>query len=367
MTTRLESGTGHDASVISAVRERPLLFVTIAASLLACVVISVLQLGKAGAIEARLRSEIVTIDTNTDDPDNLIRSTSVSPEALRAAILGASGDGNTRPSGSAWDQDLWVERSTKEGEFVVGFDTSDVAEAQQWLDDLITAFADAANDERAQQKIEVMAWTMRREASWRGRIDQAKAAIVDSPYDPDLERNGGPTRGEKLLRLMIDAMTEVRTATWTDNQSLGAATDIAGDDGSDLALAEARLNDALARLEAGQAAQLEYGTALKQAETGLAQLRLRTALLIGDRGLLARPAVTVLETASAAIPVIGRHLGGTPIWLPLSVLVLFCLAVALGATTLVSRLKPAADIAAGAYLNDANWPLPQGARRELSI
>ena len=128
----------------------------------------------------------------------------------------------------------------------------------------------------------------------------------------------------------------------------------------------ARLSDALEQLEAGQAAQLEYGTALKEAETALADLRTKAGPLTGDGGILARPAVTVLEPASASLPVAGFY-AGLGMWPLLCGLIVMSLGAAFVATALVCRLKPNAEIAAGAYLDDPNWPLPQGARRELSV
>ena len=208
--------------MMSPLRERPLLFVVLAAFLIASVVIGTFRLFGEPSVEARLRAAIIEIDSDADDPDALVRPVPLGPERLRAALLQASEAIEGRPSGGSWRHDLWVERSIGGDVFVVGLHGSDTDQLRSRLDGLISSFADQANDRRAQQKIQAMAWTLRREAALRTRIDDAKAAIVDNPFNPDLTGADRPTRSGKLLRLMIDATAEVRTASRAEDRASGA-------------------------------------------------------------------------------------------------------------------------------------------------
>ena len=219
---------------------------------------------------------------------------------------------------------------------------------------LIAKIVDRLNRRRTEQKEAALAWIEETGANWQARIDRVKEMIANNPFNPDPAEIGGLPDEEKLLQLMIDATSEAQTKGRGDDDTLQ----------SDLT----RLTNVLVELKAGRAAQLEHGTALRNAEVSLARHYEEAALLTAEGGILDRPAAKILESASSSVLV------GGPAWLPralgwpivIPALAVLSLMLALIFTKAVCWLKPSDDVRSDSYLNDPNWPLPPGARQEFS-
>ena len=354
---------------IGAVRERPLLFVVLAASLFVGALLVAKGLETPPSIEARIRTEVVKLADDSEDPASLIKPATFDSDDLRKALLATptpqAEKRRTSLLGAGWQERLTITNGDETGEFVITLDGDDAPQSVDGVNDLVSAVVYGLNRRRAEQKDKALAWIENKAAAWEVRIDQAKGAILQNPFDPDLSRSGGPAASEKLLRQMINAMNEAQSSqpakdreSGTTNGSAARANGLASD--------VDRLKGALADLEAGRAAQLEHGKVLKEAEAGLTRLREGAGKITAEGALLDRPAAVVLAPASVIEAGTPTYLWavGWPVLVP--AFAALSIVLALLATVIACRIRPPVEVAADDYLNDPNWPHPPSAQREFS-
>lgn len=351
MDVRQESRAG----ATGAIRERLWLFAVLAASLLLGALSVTKALITPPSIEARIRTEIIELGVDGEDPASLVRPAPIDADGLRNALLATSPSETestqTPLSDAGWRERLTVVTGDETGAFAIRLSGDDEPETVDAVNGLIAAFIEGLNRRRAEQKDEALAWIEKSAEAWRARIDEAKGAILRSPFDPDLTQTGGRTASERLLRQMIDAMTDAKSGS--EAGANGPASD------------EMRLRGVLTELEAGRAAQLEHGSALKEAEAGLTQLHKESAEIIAEGGVLDRPAAVILAAASVVKTGLPTYLWaiGWPALVP--AYVVLSMVLALIGTVAACWIWPPAEVAAEDYLNDPNWPLPADAKREL--
>ncbi len=360
---------GTLAGGIGAIRERPGFFLSLAVIFFSSALLASKALIEPPSIEARIRTEIIDLDAEAEDANSLITPNPFDAQSLRSTLfdekgLDAENTGNRRPD-VTWYDGLTIRAGGEDGEFVIRLGGDDAFQADEKLNGLLQAFASHQNRRRAEQKTEAAFWIERQRTAWQARIDEAKAAIVQSPFDPALPRASGRSESAQLLRFMIDATTEAQAARQANNQ--GAALEYgSGASSNGLATETTRLTDALRELEAGRAAQLRHGTQLKEAEAGLAKLEGAMRELMARDSILDRRAVTILAPAFAEVtnPLQHIRIAGWQILLP--ALAFASLVLASIATLSIYGLKPPIKAALGDHLNDPHWPLPPDAHRDLS-
>ncbi len=354
---------GSRAGGLGAIRERPWLFVVLAAVFFAGALFTARALIGASLTEARIRIEIIALDRKAENVSSLIKPIRFDADGLKSALLGEDGlgtgeAGNDRPDPD-WRDRLTTSKGGEDGEFIIQLGGANPFQVNGGLSGQLKAFVDRQNRHRAKQRTEAEFWIEQRRAAWQARIDEAKAAIVQSPFDPALPRPSGRSESMKLLRLMIDAMAEAKTAQqFSDHERQG----------DDLAADTTRLADVSRKIEAGRAAQLHYGTLLREAEAGLARLDEDARELRREDGVLRRPAAVITSMpASGQVSKPLQHLRTAGWQIILPALAIASLILALIVTLIVCKLWPPLEVARDDYLNDPHWPLPQNAHRDLSI
>ena len=340
---------------IRAIRDHSVLFVLLALMTFAGLLFIAVTLAKDPTIKARLRVEAIELDELAEDPASLTKPASFEADELRTALLATSPSGEATSTGAIpenadWRGLLTVTEADEKGEFVMELTIADAGEAVDWLDGLIARLIADMNERQQGLRQEALSWIQKRETVWQAKVDQAKAAILDNPFDPDPSRVGGQHASEKLLRLMLAALEE------TDK---GQVPELASD--------VAQLNAKLALFERGQDAQLEYGTALRNAEAERARLQKEAGMLTAEGAIFDQPAVIILASAAGSRSQTFdrvRTIGLTPL---LPALAVASLVLALLGTMLANLIWARPKVDAGTFLNDPNWPLPPTAVREPSI
>ncbi len=364
MTTQRGSRTG----VLGAIRERPGLFIILAVMFFATALLASRTLIEPPSIEARLRIDIIDLDREAEDIGSLINPTLLDPESLKSALLEGEGQdagpGEGRRPAALRDR-LTIGADAEEGAFIIRLGGDEAFQADETLNGLLQAFASRQNRRRAEQKTETAFWIERQRTVWQARLDKAKAAIVQNPFNPALPKASGRSESAKLLRFMIDATIEAQEARPAEDLDVALESGPQASSGA-LAAETSRLTDALQQLEAGRAAQLRHGKQLKEAEAGLARLDRDAKELMGRDGVLDRRAVSITAPAFAEVKHPLQHLRAAGWAVLLPALGIVSLVFALIATLIVCRFRPPIEAASAEHLNDPHWPLPPHAHRELS-
>lgn len=363
---RRSSGVGP----FGAIRERPMLFVAMSALTFAVMLSALWALLAPPHLGARLRTNLIELDSTASDPSTLIRPAPLTAARLRAAIGGGADNVQAAAAATAAEAPLMpdlirMEAADGNGAVIteLGWDAGPEIIAE--VTDQLAAFVDRLNAERAEQRMNALAWLERRGAAWQAGIDEAKAAILQSPFNPDTSWTKNPAKSEQLLRMMIRATVEAKTTA--ENGDAGSASSGRPDAATELASDAARMATVLADLQAGQDAQLEHGKALKEAEAALANHRQQAAILMSEGSLLSRPAARVLEPPAVKAQNWIQQLQAAGWQALLPILTLLSLITATVGTFVVCRIWPGpGEERNDDYLNDPNWPLPPGAHRDLS-
>lgn len=365
----------HRLSTISAfhaLRERPFMFALLLVFLFAGLVLGGRIFSPAmpaPLIEAHLRLTPIEVDETAVDPASLVKSADFNLDNLLEFVLaGMALDRHGADKGST-PAAVSIKEGSEDGSVVIsfrGFERPDNIVAH--VNERLHTFADNLNVEQTRQRDKVRPWIRRSGMLLLAEIEEAKAAILQSPFDAGSPSIEDPLRAEKLLRLMLSATVEARVGLQAEANG-SASNEWPHTEIASLAADATRMTTALSALEVRHAAQLKHVNALKKTEAKLAEFLRATADLQDASGLLNQPAVTILAPAAIKEAVWFRLTRvATTDWRSLltsSALLSLLLALPMIALICIIWPKPAA-ITAADYLNNPNWPLEPGAYRELS-
>lgn len=349
---------------VHAVRERPLLFVTLTACLFAIMAFGATAFTgttkSAGPITARLRAEPIDINRSAETPAGLVEPRPFDPAEFQAFLL----DSDELRVEEDWAAAAIAIERDSDGTIVMNL--SGIADPESIIDavnERIKAFVETLNLERQKQRELASAWMTRFASIWHSQVERAKAAISLSPFNASDTSLEDPLKIERLLRLFIDATVEART----NLQVAGTNTEVIDDaerTTDNLSSDVARLTSAMTDLEIRHAAQFKQVNELRRAEKGLTRHLQESDVIKASDSLLNRPAAIVVSPA--ALEGQDASLEKTAaIWvamLSMSLLMAF-----LG-TILMGRLQPSRATAGviSEMFDNPNWPLPPGANRDLN-
>lgn len=369
MTKRDVRATGK-IGLFAAIRQRWALFLILALSAFAGASTAANFLLRPSGIDMTLRTEIIDLAVDAENPASLIKAVPLDVDRLRDRISA----GPSMPIETL--EALPLESGNGEGydHFLIRLPANDeqaVDDRRAEIDRLlepVTAFVERENERRSAQREDAAAWFDQRIEAHHAQIAAAKEVILKSPLEPAPASSEAGSDGEALLRLFIDATAQARAS---DDPGHSDASRSSIDTSLDKDLA--RLASALSGLGTENATLIEYGTALRNAEDGLAELEGEARRLMDTGGVFDRPAAEIVESALPAPATALSPAWATPLlahaekrWVLWPLLAALCLLIAAIGVLIIAHLRPSPVIAADDYLDDPHWPLPEGAHRDLS-
>jgi hypothetical protein len=377
------------SEALNAARKQPFLVLTIALLLLAGSIIGLAWLtGSTQPISIRIRLAPIALDLDANSPDALVRAIAPDAESRQAGILsqtfiqdaiGKDGGPKTRMAAAAIGLDAKVRDSSAlvaealldklevdvdrypDG-IEIMFHAANASAAVETLQTIAVAYAAKQKQVRRRQKNDALDWIDRHSAGQQTRIDDAKAAIVNSPLDSDLSRLTPQTESETLLRLLIDATKDARSSESRGLPERGneadtrqGGTGLAERNYASLTVDIERMTATLDQVEQAHAEQKRFIAELEDAQSDLARFEEQVAALMAT-GLLDGPAAEVMTPQAIKMSALSP-------WLQrgLSLLLLagLSLALATAIVMVIDRKRRNSGEADGSeFLNDPNWPRP---------